>query len=367
MTAVYLRRAQLCSALGEDLDSACTNLLAARRPQPDWFGLHEFGQRRPWLPACGPALGLLPRLQRLLDEGLDGPAHECLLLIASTTLDIASLEGQVRQGAALQYGLATPLDWLAQHLCEERGFAAAYTLNTACTSAANALLYAARLLERGRYRRALLLAFETPSQVALQGFGVLDLTSPSAAYRPFHPERDGLLLGEAYASVLLDREPGERPLVRLLGGYSACDTSNLTTTREDGSHIERVMRAALADAGCAAADLDLVKLHGTATAANDRAEANGMRLTFGEAMPPLQALKPYLGHTLGACGLSETMLLAATLRRGALPACPYADEALLPLPAQPQELASGSLLLANYFGFGGNNASLVLQGVDACA
>jgi len=90
-----------------------------------------------------------------------------------------------------------------------------------------------------------------------------------------------------------------------------------------------------------------------------------MRRTFAQALPPLCALKPYLGHTLGACGLSETLLLLETLRQGTLPVCDYADQALLPLSADPLAVPAHSLLLANYFGFGGNNASLVLQGIPA--
>src|SRR5690606_38122312 len=86
---------------------------------------------------------------------------------------------------------------------------------------------------------------------------------------------------------------------------------------------------------------------------------------FAHALPPLCVLKPYLGHTLGACGLSETLLLLESLRQGGLPGCDYTEQALLPLAAGPQSVSAGSLLLANYFGFGGNNASLVLQGIPA--
>ena len=148
----------------------------------------------------------------------------------------------------------------------------------------------------------------------------------------FHPERDGLILGECYCATLLGREPGPAPLARLLGGFSACDTSSLTTTREDGSHIDWVMRRALQVAKVEAGQIGLAKLHGTATGANDLAESAGMRLLYPAAMPPLAVLKPWLGHTLGACGLSETLLLLAALRQGALPALDYAGEALLPLP-----------------------------------
>src|SRR5690606_33625039 len=104
------------------------------------------------------------------------------------------------------------------------------------------------------------------------------------------------------------------------------------------------------------AKIALVKLHGTATTSNDQAESNGMRRTFAQTLPPLCALKPYLGHTLGACGLSETLLLLETLRQGTLPGCDYAEPALLPLFVEPLSVHAGSLLLANYFGFGGNNA-----------
>jgi 3-oxoacyl-[acyl-carrier-protein] synthase-1 len=187
----------------------------------------------------------------------------------------------------------------------------------------------------------------------------LGLVSPSGDYRPFHPQRDGLVLGEAYAAAMLSLQPGPAPLARLLGGFSACDTSSLTNTREDGSHIEWVMREALRSAGVSAEQIGLVKPHGTATGANDRAESNGVRLLFGEALPPLCVLKPWLGHTLGACGLTETLLLVENL--GHLPACDYAAEALLPLPAKALTIGEDSLLLANFFGFGGNNASLVLQ------
>jgi len=362
VTPIYLQRGALHSALGVELRSAGNALRQGSRALPSSFLLHELQQPRAYLSVADSGESRDQRFDRLIGETLGEQPQDlsdCLLIVASTSLDINDLETLVASEGGFRSEHSTTLDLLARTLQQRWGFADAFTLNTACTSAANGLLYGARMLAAGLYERVLVLAFETPSAIAQQGFGALDLTSPSGAYRPFHPERDGLILGEAYAATLLAREPGEAPLAKLLGGFSACDTSNLTTTCEDGSHIDWVMREALRSAGVDSGQIGLVKLHGTATGANDRAESNGVRLLFGDALPPLCVLKPWLGHTLGACGLSETLLLVENL--ASLPGVDYAAEALLPLNGAPLTIEPDSLLLANFFGFGGNNASLVLQ------
>ncbi|MGY4531430.1 3-oxoacyl-[acyl-carrier-protein] synthase-1 [Pseudomonas sp. TE3786] len=364
MTPVYLQRGALQCALGDNLLAASQALSQGQQAQGREFLLHELQQPRTYLNVPGDEQTLDQRLDRLLGETLGaehGTLDDCLLIVASTSLDITDLETLASAQGQFLPSDSTPLDLLAEQLRRRWGFADAFTLNTACTSAANALLYGARLLNNGQFSRALVLAFETPSALAMQGFGALDLLSPSGNYRPFHPERDGLVLGETYAAALLCRQPGEAPLARLLGGFSACDTSSLTTTREDGSHIHWVMQQALNSAQRSADDVALVKLHGTATQANDHAESNGMRSLYSERMPALCVLKPWLGHTLGACGLSETLLLMHALQQGQLPGLDYAGAASLPLSGEPITLSNDALLLANFFGFGGNNASLVLQ------
>ncbi len=364
MTPVYLQRGALHCALGADLASASRALGDSRKAQGRTFLLHELQQPRTYLDVVGPTQTLDARLDQLLRETLGaeyGRLADCALIVASTSLDILELEARAAAQGQFLPDDSTSLDRIAEQLRERWGFADAFTLNTACTSAANGLLYGARLLGNGPITRVVLLAYETPSAVAMQGFGALDLLSPSGHYRPFHPERDGLVLGETYAAALLSLEPGAAPLARLLGGFSACDTSSLTTTREDGSHIDWVMQQALKSAERSAADVALVKLHGTATQANDVAERNGMLSLYGENMPALCVLKPWLGHTLGACGLSETLLLMQALQQQQLPGLDYAAEASLPLSREPIALPDGAVLLANFFGFGGNNASLVLQ------
>lgn len=369
MTPVYLYNGQLRCALGDDLASASARYRAGQLPPARHYQLLELNEPRLFHAAAPSGRTLEQELAGLLRDCLGdapGALDDCLLILASTTLDIGELEDRISAGETFGPQLSSALAMLADRLRADWGFAAAYTLNTACTSAANALLYGARLVASGRYRRALVVAFETPSALAMQGFAALGLVSPSGHYRPFHAERDGLLLGEAYSAVMLGLETPAAPLARLLGGFSACDTSNLTTTREDGSHIQWVMQRALDSAGLSPAEVGLVKLHGTATSANDIAEANGMQRMFGATPPPLCVLKPWLGHTLGACGLSETLLLLDALRHGPLPALDYAHETLLPLSGSAQALPGDALLLSNFFGFGGNNASLVLQGAASC-
>lgn len=367
MKPIHLYNGCLRSVMGTTLAEASAAYLDGRLPSAQWYDLRELGEQRAYLAAPASNLQLEADLEALARECLanePGPFDDVLLVIASTTLDIGQMEARVAQGEPFHNDLSTSLDRLAAGLRDSLGLAGAFTMNTACTSAANALLYASRLVASGAYRRALVMAFETPCQLAMQGFGALGLLSPSGHYRPFHPERDGLVLGEAYCAVMLGEQPGEKPLARLLGGFSACDTSNLTTTLEDGSHIDWVMRQALDSACVTSADIALVKLHGTATGANDIAESNGMQRLFAGLQPPSCVLKPYLGHTLGACGLSETLLLLDALRKGPLPPVDYADEAMLALNGAPLALPPDALLLSNFFGFGGNNASLVLQGAQ---
>lgn len=363
MSAVYLSQPALQSALAGNLSDAACRYAAGQLPTAGTMTVAA-QQQVPFLFAQGsatsPLARIIPLLQHTLEQaGTD--AADCLLLVASTTLDVNRIEQRLLAGAALEQGLLPAFDDFSAQLRSEFAFAGITIINTACTSAANGLLYGQRLLNAGLYRRVLLLAFDTPGYITASGFTALELTSRSGLYRPFHPQRDGLIIGETYAAVMLSSTPDLQPVASLLGGASACDTYNITTTAEDGSHIAAVMQQALSNTGLTANAVELVKLHGTATAANDVAEQQGLQRVFAQQCPPLALLKPYLGHSLGACGLSETLLLLQALAQGSLPAVPYAAQATLPLPQQPVELAAEAVLMANFFGFGGNNASLLLR------
>jgi len=234
-----------------------------------------------------------------------------------------------------------------------------FTFNTACTASANGLWYAARLVRSGAVDHALVLGVELLNDLTALGFLGLGLLSRSDM-KPFDPAHDGLVLGEACSAVVIGRGDGDR--FYLAGGANLCDTTSMVAASADGSTIATVIEAALADAGVGAGAIAAVKAHGTASPANDEAEAAGLLHAF-PTVPPLCALKPFIGHTLGACGLTELILFYRALERGFLVATPGIGAATayrgVVLNQAEKDLPRGHFML-NSFGFGGSNTSLVI-------
>ena len=256
--------------------------------------------------------------------------------------------GQVALGLAERLGMKGPV----------------LTLNTACSSSANALLAAASLLRRGEARRALVLGVEGLSAGALTGFYSMMLLDPDGC-RPFDAKRSGMQIGEAVGAVLLEAEDGEEhPGDSLLGGANLCDTHHMTSASPDGSAMRSVMEMALADAGLEPADIAVIKAHGTGSSDNDTAETAAMRALFGNRLPPFTGIKRYLGHTLGACGTVELAAFLGCLRAGFVPptlGCAQPDPALHIAPLTEYRPATRGPAMLNFFGFGGNYASLIVR------
>ena len=234
-----------------------------------------------------------------------------------------------------------------------------YSFNTACTASANGVEYAARMIEAGAVDHALVLGVELVNDITALGLLGLGLLSRSTM-KPFDARRDGLVLGEACAALVLG--PGDADAFHWMGGANLCDTSSMVAATLDGSTVAAVMQRALADAGLGPGAITAVKAHATASPGNDDAETAGLRRTFAP-VPPVCALKPFIGHTLGASGLAELILFYRALERGFLVATPglaaEAGPTGVALNQSEQPVASGSFLL-NSFGFGGSNTSLVI-------
>ncbi len=265
---------------------------------------------------------------------------------------------------------------LAERIRDELGIRGPdFTFNTACTSSANAVWYANKMVERGDITHALVVAVEFSNRSTTYGFQGLQLLS-SKQMLPFDERRDGLVLGESCAALVLGK-PASQPQVDntastvlkkkpfyLIGAANLCDTFSMSVTNDDGNAVAEVIQRALSNANLSVEEIDAIKCHGTATLSGDAAEARGM-LTVFDSLPLCTALKPYIGHTLGACGLSELILFFRAVMAGFIPGTPQgagdtSSSVDFSLSQSPQEINEGNFVL-NYFGFGGNNTSLIIS------
>ncbi len=236
------------------------------------------------------------------------------------------------------------------------------TYNTACTSSINAFLDAASMLECRVIDYALVIGLELSLPVICEGFALMQLLSPDTI-RPFARDRNGMILGEAVSAVLLSRDEVHRSPWQYLGGQTCCEIYSVAGADPGGQGIAGVIKECLADAELTPEQIDAVKAHGTGGDLMDLAEMRGMRLAFAE-IPPYFSLKPFIGHTLGGCGLAELIVFMECVDNGFLPATPDALPLDLECPAPPlatnMALDHGRFML-NYFGFGGNNTSCIVE------
>jgi 3-oxoacyl-[acyl-carrier-protein] synthase-1 len=224
---------------------------------------------------------------------------------------------------------------------------------------------AKRQLAAGVIDYALVVGVELFNNITAQGFSSLGLLT-SSVMKPFDASRDGLVLGESVAALVLgSARQRDASHFYLAGGANRSDAHSITSITADGSTVASVMNQALASANCKPEAIAAIKVHGTASLANDEAEAAGMHRVFA-SLPKVCALKPFIGHTLGACGLTELILFYRALEAGFLIATPGISvepgELRVALNQQPQFSPSMSnSYLLNYFGFGGNNSALVIR------
>ncbi|MEJ2639959.1 MAG: beta-ketoacyl synthase N-terminal-like domain-containing protein [Desulfosarcinaceae bacterium] len=237
------------------------------------------------------------------------------------------------------------------------------TISTACSSGAVALHLAARLIQRGLCRRVLAGGADCLCRLTYYGFKSLQLLDENGA-RPLCKDRRGMSVAEGAALLFLeDRPPGSND-VALLGGGLSCDAFHAAKPHPEGEGAAAAIRAALADAGVDFDRIDYVNLHGTGTPDNDLAEARALqRIAAGRELPPHSSIKGAVGHPLAAAGAMEAVIAALTVKNGQYPpntGCNDPDPALgVDLKTRPRN-GSVDRVLSNSFGFGGNNAALVI-------
>lgn len=238
-------------------------------------------------------------------------------------------------------------------------------ISNACISGVNALILATRLMRDGLYKHVLVAGIDLASHFVISGFQSFKAIS-SKPCRPFDKDRDGINLGEGCASILLTTETEGNPLknkIRILGGSISNDANHISGPSRTGDGLYFAIQHALKESGLSAEQVDFLNAHGTATLYNDEMESKAFKLA-GLQNTPMNALKGYYGHTLGAAGLIETIISLRSMQ----------DDQLLPTlgyssPGTPEKVTISNqpvkknirYLLKTASGFGGCNGALVLE------
>ena len=248
---------------------------------------------------------------------------------------------------------------------------------TACAASSQAIGEARELIRRGD--ADVMLSGGTHSMIhpfGVTGFNLLTALStrndnPQAASRPFDRDRDGFVLGEGAAMVVLEelehaRARGAKIYGEIKGYGSTADAFRITDTHPEGRGAIRCIQAALKDAGISAEQIQYINAHGTGTSVNDKVETLAIKKTFGNNAYkiPVSSTKSMMGHLIAAAGATEVIVCLMAIRDGILPPTinyenPDPDCDLDYIPNEARE-AKCDYALSNSFGFGGQNISLIL-------
>lgn len=253
----------------------------------------------------------------------------------------------------------------------------AFCVSTACAAGTNAIGEGARLLRDGSADVVVAGGTEAFTAVTIAAFARMGALSkrnddPAHASRPFDAARDGFVIAEGAAFLVL--EPLERARARgatvhgEIAGYGRnSDAYHITAPSPGGVGAARCMQLALDDAGIQPNEIGHINAHGTSTPLNDAAEAEAIHKVFGDAPPPVTSPKGVLGHMIGGAGAAEAVISLLALRDEVLPPTAnlttIGDDIALDVVHGSERPISTQPAISNSFGFGGHNASLVLRRV----
>jgi 3-oxoacyl-[acyl-carrier-protein] synthase II len=252
-----------------------------------------------------------------------------------------------------------------------------YVVMSACSSSTTAMGIAFRSIRDGHFDAALCGGTDSPfDPFVFGGWSKLGVMSPNQdplkACRPFDADRDGCVLGEGAAAVVMESEDrararGARVFAEIVGYGESSDASHITRPEPEGQ--ARAIRGALSSAGVCPEEIGMISAHGTATRSNDVSESQAVNLALGDAGSriPVVSHKSYVGHMLGASGTMECIISILGVQRGGVPSNLNLDRidpecsvnATGGAPVKP----ATPIILKNSFGFGGSNSVLVIRGI----
>jgi 3-oxoacyl-[acyl-carrier-protein] synthase II len=268
---------------------------------------------------------------------------------------------------------------VAEHLADRFGTKGSpISVSTACASGASAIQLGVEAIRRGETEAALCIGTDgSVNPEALIRFSLLSALStandpPQAAAKPFSKNRDGFVMAEGAAALVLESHQSATARgAKILGVLAGCgemaDSFHRTRSSPDGKPIIGCIRNAVADAGLTPDDIGYINPHGTGTPENDKMEYLGVAAVFGERAKsiPISSNKSMVGHTLSAAGAVETVFTLLTLQNERLPPTINYNipDPAIPLDVVPNKARDAGVrhALSNSFGFGGQNVSLVMS------
>ncbi len=245
------------------------------------------------------------------------------------------------------------------------------TISTACSSSANAICYAARLIKNNVLDVVIAGGTDALTKFTLNGFNTLMILDKEYC-KPFDEHRNGLNLGEGAGYLVLVSEKvvktlNKKPYCKLSGYNNSNDAYHQTASSPDGTGSYLAMKGALEKSGLKPSDIDYINLHGTGTPNNDSAEGTAIKRIFDPHYPPMSSTKSFTGHTLGASGGVEAVFSVLAIKHGIIYPNLRFETRMNELPFEPEKrFLKGQKInhvLSNSFGFGGNCTSLIFSGI----
>lgn len=240
------------------------------------------------------------------------------------------------------------------------------TINTACSSSANAIMLGARLIQTNRADRVIVGGADCLAKYTVNGFNSLRILSEQPS-KPFDEHRDGLTLGEAAAYLVLESDKvigAKKKYAELTGFGNANDAFHPSATSDGAIGPLKAMNEALKTANLAPSAIDYINTHGTGTPNNDQTETFAFSQLF-ENVPPFNSTKSYTGHTLAAAGVIEGIFSILSIQHSEIYASLNISTpiSMVNFSANTEYLANRSInhVLSNSFGFGGNCTSLIFS------
>lgn len=312
-------------------------------------------------------------------------SYRCAVIVSSGIGGLGTIADEHARGEQKGFDRVSPYfipmsiaNMGAAHIAIRCGFHGMVTCPvTACAGGTNAVGDGMRLIRGGHADVAICGGAESSiTPLGIGGFtsmkALSDSNDPNRASIPFDKERDGFVMGEGAAMLVLEslehaQARGAKIYAEVIGYGATCDAYHITAPDPDGTAAKECMRQAIEDGGIAPEDVDYINAHGTSTPLNDKSETAAVKAVFGEYAKRLMisSTKSMMGHLLGASGAVEALLTALALKEGFVPpTVNYRvpdEECDLDVVPNTGRKANLRYALSNSLGFGGHNASLILK------